>query len=272
MRFIAILCALVLSTTVSVADSFTYSNNSNITVHLGEKVSSQERANILEGIRRVETYFLQETGDRFEMDVHVVAYYDDRFMRKLIPSKYRQRDCGGGFSSYDEQSAKIFAVVCLDSWPFDNARESGKLDERQMELTIHELVHVMQKQWMRDQWFENSEPHWIREADANYIGHTLRVDPNRSRESVLARMARNSDPSISLSKIRSKQSFAKYRPHSYANTAQATLWRIENFGIKAIKSYWVARGNGASYKTAFQQAYGMSLNEFYEQFEYMPQE
>lgn len=273
MRLIAILCALVLSTTVSVADSFTYSNNPAITFHFGDKVSQSSRDNIIEGVRRVEEYFLKQTGDKFVGNINVVAYHEERFYRKTVPSKYRyNQPCGGGFTSNARGGDKHYVVICLSSWPFENAAAKSveKLAEQERNLAIHEMTHVMQKQWM-GQKPHSRNPHWIRESDANYVGQLLRSN-GYSRVQALARIARNSNPDISLRKIHTMDDFADHRPFSYSNTAQATHWLIEQYGWEAIKDYWQSEGAGKAPNAAFRSAYGMSLNEFYKQFEYMPQE
>lgn len=82
-------------------------------------------------------------------------------------------------------------------------------------------------------------------------------------------MARNTNPDIALSRIHTMENFAEFRPYSYSNTAQATYWRIEQFGWDAIKAYWQAEGAGNAPNAAFKAAFGMSLNEFYNSFEYL---
>ena len=270
MRLLFVLCSLILSASISSAESFSYSKNPSITFYFGDKVSQSSRDNIIEGVRRVEEFFLKQTGDRFEGNINVVAYHEDRFFRKTVSSKYRiSEPCGGGYTSNARGGDTHYVVVCLSSWPFENAaqKSDAKLAEQERNLAVHEMTHVMQKQWMGNKPHSRN-PHWIRESDANYVGQLLRSNGS-TREQALARMARNSDPTISLRKIHTKDDFADNRAHAYGNTAQATHWLVENFGWASVKAYWQAEGQGKAPNAAFKLAYGMSLNDFYKQFEYM---
>lgn len=269
MRLFFLMCSLILSASISSAESFSYSKNPVITFHFGDKVSQSSRDNIIEGVRRVEEFFRQATGDSYEGNINVVAYHDDRFFRKTVPSRYRySTPCGGGYSHNGRRGNTYYVVICLSSWPFKSANEHGQLAERERELAIHEMTHVMQKHWMGHKAFSKN-PHWLRESEANFLGHTLRSSESISAEEALSRIARSSNSEISLRRIHTMEDFADHRPYSYANTAQATHWRVENFGWDAIKAYWQAEGQGKAPNAAFKLAYGMSLNDFYKQFEYM---
>ena len=271
MRSLFLALTLILSAATATAESFTYANNPAITFHFGDKVSQSSRTNIIEGVRRVEAYFLEQTGDRYEGNINIVAYHDEHFFRKTVPSRYRYKGkCGGGYSHNGRGGNTYYVVICLSSWPFENAAEGGaaSLARQERNLAIHEMTHVMQKHWMGHIAFSKN-PHWLRESEANYVRQMLKSSESQTHRQTLANMARQSNPDISLKRIYTMEDFAKYRPYSYANTAQSTHWRLENFGWDAIKAYWQAEGQRKSPNAAFKNAYGISLNEFYKQFEYM---
>ncbi len=144
-------------------------------------------------------------------------------------------------------------------------------------IIAHELFHVFERQLdklgARDEVTPSNQvrasgPVWLDEGAAEMIGYHVSSDRGlTSYPSVLAtQINRSKQVSQSLSATQTYDDFNIPYSYSFAHVAADHLVGLAPGGLSALTAYYNALGNGTDWASAFQSAFGLSVDAYYANF------
>jgi hypothetical protein len=176
-----------------------------------------------------------------------------------------QRWASGGTTALGSTGG-IFLYWAHPSWQA-GAGESQK-------IIAHELFHVFQVQLdklgARNEVTPSSQvrasgPVWLEEGAAEMIGYHVASDRGlTSYPSVLAsQIARSKQVTQPLSALQTYDEFNVVpNPYSFGHVAADHLVGVAPGGVPALTTYYNALGSGTAWPTAFQSAFGLSVDAY----------
>lgn len=139
----------------------------------------------------------------------------------------------------------------------------------------HEFVHVIQAQLANGEigssW--ETEPAWLIEGAAEYISARYRHEQNYQTYSNTRKDAiefvRERQAQLALDRLESREDFREIEAvYTYALGMLAAEWLAAHAGDDALFSYMRQLSSvGTKWDLAFERSFGLSVEEFYEQFE-----
>lgn len=247
--FINYLGAVVISIGVAQADpQFVYSDD----------VNSQTRKNIEKGILAGDKLFRQKLGVKFNTKFTVLASGKAGFIRANTPQRFYYPDCNGGYANHRH------LVICTQSEAFNRSQFQGGLKLQQQVIALHEYVHVLQAELTGG---KIDGPAWLTEGFAEHMVLLYKAQRRiitQRKELAWQRQQARKHPAT-LASLANRRNF---NSNPYASGyGMIAVAELENrAGLKAFKDFWSLQGKGTSWRTAFKQSFGLSIDEFYEQF------
>lgn len=176
---------------------------------------------------------------------------------------------------WESKSATAVGGTGMIAFDWSNVNWSYGAGQNQ-KILAHELFHVLQYQLDRlvnngatpSNQVRASGPVWLDEGSAEMVGYHVAADRRLlSYQSALAdQIDRAKQISTPLSSL---QTYAEQNiPNVYSlfHIAADHLVTVAPGGIPALATYYAAIGNGVAWPDAFKQAFGMSVQEYYDNF------
>lgn len=145
-------------------------------------------------------------------------------------------------------------------------------DTNAIHMTAHEYWHTaIQYHLVGQRCCRDSNamslfgPEWLVEGAAEYFATTVRQEMgigSVARE--MREYRRRIDPGIDLTELQSRRGFRENQGWDAGPLAVYLL--VEETGFESLVTYYQAIGDGQAMEVAFQQAFGLSQEEFSEQF------
>ena len=252
----------------------------------GDQVSAEDQRNMRERLELAMYYVQEETGvwmndftvyifaDRQNfIDVWLDTHLDHEGVRERDRARIRQgvKDNQAGVEYTDASGAGVDIVIFGEQWFADEY------------LMAHEYFHVIQYGELTA--FEAGVgshdvvykigPAWLLEGSAIYVAvkteaHEGSPEQRASRfaESKAWLMDRSQETAAPLQSMETYNGLKAADDVGYWVGAVAADFLIDHFGgLPALVSFYEAIGPGTTWQDAFQETFGMSIDEFYAEFE-----
>jgi hypothetical protein len=223
-----------------------------------EDVSAQSRENIQSGITIGDAFFQRQLGVEIQSNIRVVASGSPAFLRANSPRSTYDPSCNGGFAN-----ARVI-VLCTQSEAFNRDQFAGGLRLQQEIITLHEYVHILQIELTGGPL---NDPRWLTEGFAEYVVllHKAETRQTNLRQELRHHSSSAREAGLVLSMIESNVGF-RASPWSSSAGMIACQKLEEIAGIVAFRDYWLKRRQGENWQTAFVEAFGLTVEEFYNDF------
>jgi hypothetical protein len=223
----------------------TASYRAELTFQVEANVSAEDRAGIQEGIRFAQDYFAATLGVDLSQPVTVAI----------------QQGADASSSAYAAGHTLTFSTE-HHVW-----RDSSAL--HRTKIAVHESFHILQSELDRGR---TPGPVWLLEGSAEYVAWQAVIakglvadGPIRDR---WIRATQNGAVSeVPLKEMESPTMPQEVRCCLYEVAPLAVEQLVAGPGLRSLRTYFEAIGDGASWQAAFEQAFGQTPETFYETFE-----
>jgi len=264
----------------SATSTFTATPKTSITYKFDSGVSSSLQTNIKTGGDTADKYFRIIGGDA-SAKVTVYAYNDFNALVKAEIDFYKLY---GSTSSEDFVRSNWTAQVCghgniaVIFLPVSTTTCWDGEKTTTYTIVSHEYFHAQQGN-LSGKRFAVDDPHaevpstgpvWLTEGSAEYFAHralsnSKLINYSDKRKTILSRASRLS---VSLSDLETHQDFVSYADEgSYQLGFLAVEYLVTSKGDGSLLKFYKAIGGGTTWKTAFSDAFGKSIDDFYKSFE-----
>ena len=134
----------------------------------------------------------------------------------------------------------------------------------------HEYFHILQQIWQRlAPGGSDPSPFWLIEGAATYFGDVWeQKNAIRTRERIRAEWIwESASLSDHLRDMDSYAAFQKWGFPLYHLAALATEWLVEEAGESSLVEYWRLLAGQPTWQVAFEAAFGLPVDEFYDAFD-----
>ena len=232
--------------------------------------------------------FHQELGAELaELTVETFAdYFDEQVFLALgtdidfLITELEERD-----RPFNPQAIQPTGIVCVAylgsawvSWPGAFTRGQLPADQNLTACVPHELFHIAQDTldpWPASQTYPPGHQFyrafWLIEGSAQFMGHAI-VSYLGYQEYWGNHFSLGAgDLSRERPRLREFESYeSSFGGYNWGQLA--TEYIIASVGVEPLMDIWKYAGEGASFEDAFEQAIGLSVEEFYEVFDIMNEE
>lgn len=259
----------------------------------GDQVIQEEQQEFREDMEFAINYIRDRTGQVINTDLTVYVFRD----RENFLDAYVAVHFGETAPEETREEAREEAIETLeergDSWGFFNpslapdgvplgpiifiygdfffSSEAGRLL-----VMVHEHFHAIQIPFLDSNGYSpDTGPYWLIEGSARYLEaktlEHLGEDPYYFGYSEMQEMDRARNINAPLEALETFEAFFDLAPDggasSYSFGALAAAFLADNYGsLETLVHYYNIIGPDMPWKEAFQNAFGISINEFYREF------
>ena len=253
----------------------------------GDQVSLEDQSNMQESTALAMYYIQEETG-LWINDYTVYVFLDrenflDVFLEERgIPEReraeYRERVLARGDNwatlDYTRTSGAGGDIFIYGEWFVSD-------EKRRLRIMSHEYFHVIQHYGIpregasRFEVVRQNGPYWLLEGSAVYVevrtgAHEglLEYGESSFAEAKAWRMAQARETAAPLQSLETQKAVFAVGDISYTLGFMATDFLVDNFGgLLALVSFYDAIGPDMTWQAAFRSTFGISIDEFYAEFE-----
>jgi hypothetical protein len=245
---------------------------------VGKGVSEEQQATIRQALVLAHDFTKRVVGVELERPVEVYASANDQiwmtqnYLRvKNLPGSFAMgkmkefRECepsaeGGYYSMW----------LCMSS----PAWTRGNAETETIGIVMHEYTHNIQFGLVgergKDCCTDNNAmsvfgPQWLVEGSAEYLRYLLLEDLGRADVSgIIRQFERDVPDGVNLADFETRQGFRN--GNGWNTGIVATNYLLQDVGPSALVVFWTEIGNGTDMRDAFEAAFGVTTDEFYERF------
>lgn len=246
----------------------------------GPGVPAKNVANVDEGLRRSLAFYEQMFGARLSQSQRIYISSDPQFLAKHYTSerniKGRLTEYVRKLSSERRNEAAYGFMMMRASGPVFKGPNGIANKSRLWPAVAHEAFHLVQydlagskaRRCCNQDRVSVIGPTWLMEGSADYASHRFAAEYlGRQFESRIASAAKASRSFAgSLKDLETGKRLYRQR-NGYDIGAYATHLLVERAGPRSVSSFYGALRRTSNWKSAFKSAFGVSVDDFYAEFD-----
>lgn len=256
--------------------------NPFLAFNFSDGVPETQRQEIRDAATKFITWFNDKTGVSLS---GITVYADDNperivdlyLSRTDFPEdmKKREKENSVWWTAWAGRHKDFFIKTTSDGWTKSSPIIDGPVKEGRAYTVAHELWHVYQMMLEAHKDSRNI-PYWLWEGSAHYIAPTFLLETNIYSDHARIKNGHISQAMRMAELLESLETEIYYRAGSpntadqdslgYLATARLTR-NLPDGGVKELSEFWKKVGEGVPWRTAFQQVFGMTTQDFYKDFE-----
>jgi hypothetical protein len=210
-----------------------------VTLFLPTGIKASDRSKIVQGLDAGKAY----------VDVHLSAIQ----IPVCVDVRFDVDRNGGGQTS----GTRVLLFTAPAGWRYAMAWHLSK-------VMAHEYGHLWQRATRGN---SSPEPNWLIEGVAEYIGYRALIEARVVGENELRGFAQSNAEHESAT-LRSFEPRPPAAPQAnYGLVYLALEYLLEDRGPASLQAFYVGLAQGKAWQEAFQSAFGLSSDSFYDRFE-----